>query len=106
MSSQAARSTGASEPGGDARPAGYRAGDGDGARDGDGAGLAGPETAARMAAAARALHGALTGEQASVLNPGFDDCDLGSPRRPWTYRFDPERYRFRIFGDPGAAGEP
>jgi hypothetical protein len=38
-----------------------------------------------MAAAARALRGAVTGEQASVLNPGFDDFDLGSPRRQWTY---------------------
>jgi hypothetical protein len=121
-----------------------------------------PGTAARMAAAARALRGAVTGEQQSVLNPGFDDFDLESSRRKWTYLpelerpglplremadaqrklahelitasvslegyakvvsimamehvrraltlvsapaiahlFDPERYCFRIFGDPG-----
>jgi hypothetical protein len=44
-----------------------------------------PETAARMAAAARALLGAVTGEQRAVLNPGFADFDLSSPRRLWTY---------------------
>ena len=152
MSSQAARSTGANEPGVGDRMS---------------AGLAAPVTAAAMAAAARGLRGAVTGEQAHVLNPGFDDFDLGSPRRQWTYLpelersglplaamsdaqrklahelitasvsmegyakvvsvmamehvrralmlasaperahlFDPERYCFRIFGDPGAAGEP
>jgi hypothetical protein len=48
-------------------------------------GLAAPATAARMAAAARALRAAVTGEQAPVLNPGFDDFDLSSPRRQWTY---------------------
>jgi Protein of unknown function (DUF3500) len=125
-----------------------------------------PATTARMAGAARALLGAVTGEARSVLNPGFDDLDLGSPRRQWTYlpeldrpglplralsdpqrklahelitasvsmegyakvvsvmamehvrralmlaaapaiahRFDPERYCFRIFGDP-ARGAP
>jgi len=129
-------------------------------------GLAAPVTAARMAAAARGLLGAVTGEQAHVLNPGFDDFDLESPRRQWTYLpeldrpglplrgmpdaqrklaheliaasvsmegyakvvsvmamehvrraltlvsapaiahlFDPERYCFRIFGDPGGPGE-
>jgi hypothetical protein len=73
MSSQAARSTGASEPGGDARPGDYRAP--------MSAGLAAPVTAARMAAAARGLRGPVSGEQAHVLNPGFDDLDLGSPRR-------------------------
>jgi hypothetical protein len=158
LSSQAARSTGASEPGSDVRQADYR--------DRDGAGLTAPATAARMAAAARGLLGAVSGEQAYVLNPGFDDFDLGSPRRQWTYLpelerpglplramsdpqrklahelvtasvsmdgyakvvsvmamehvrralmlasapsrshlFDPERYCFRIFGDPGAAGD-
>ncbi len=124
-----------------------------------------PETAARMAAAARALLGAVTREQQFVLNPGFDDFDLESPRRQWTYLpelerpglplramsdaqrklahelitasvsmegyakvvsvmamehvrralmlvsapesahlFDPERYCFRIFGDPAGPG--
>jgi hypothetical protein len=118
-----------------------------------------------MAAAARALIGAVPGEQQSVLNPGFDDFDIGSPRRQWTYLpelerpglplrgmsdaqrklahelitasvsmegyakvvsimamehvrraltlvsapaiahlFDPERYCFRIFSDPGGPG--
>ena len=33
----------------------------------------------------KALLGAVTGEQRSVLNPGFDDFDLQSPRRLWTY---------------------
>jgi hypothetical protein len=117
-----------------------------------------------MAAAARALLGAVPGETRSVLNPGFDDFELSSPRRQWTYLpvldrpglalralsdpqrklahelitasvsmegyaqvvsvmamehvrralilasapqrahlFDPERYCFRIFGDPGGA---
>ena len=130
----------------------------------DQAGLYAPVTAARMAAAARALRAAVTAEQAPVLNPGFDDFDLSSPRRQWTYLpelsrpglplraltdaqrklahelitasvsmegyakvvsvmamehvrralilasaperaqlFDPERYCFRIFGDPGGA---
>jgi hypothetical protein len=129
-------------------------------------GLAAPVTAARMAAAARGLLGVVTGEQAHVLNPGFDDFDLESPRRQWTYLpeldrpglplrgmpdaqrklahelitasvstegyakvvsvmamehvrralmlasaperahlFDPERYCFRVFGDPGTPGE-
>lgn len=136
-----------------------------GERASDGAGLSAPATAARMAAAARALLGAVPGETRSVLNPGFDDFDLSSPRRQWTYLpvldrpglalraltdpqrklahelitasvsmegyaqvvsvmamehvrralilasaperahlFDPERYCFRIFGDPGGAG--
>jgi len=130
-------------------------------------GLAAPVTAARMAAAARGLLGVVTGEQAHVLNPGFDDFDLESPRRQWTYLpeldrpglplrgmpdaqrklahelitasvstegyakvvsvmamehvrralmlasaperahlFDPERYCFRIFGDPGDPADP
>jgi hypothetical protein len=133
------------------------------------AGYLAPQTTARMAAAARALIGAVAGEQESVLNPRFDDFDLESPRRQWTYLpeldrpglplrgmtdaqrklahelitasvsmegyakvvsimamehvrraltlvsapaiahlFDPERYCFRIFGDPGGsvAGQP
>jgi hypothetical protein len=118
-----------------------------------------------MAGAARALIGAVAREQQVVLNPGFDDFDLESPRRHWTYLpelerpglplralsdaqrklahelitasvsmegyakvvsimamehvrralmlvsapssahlFDPERYCFRIFGDPGGPG--
>jgi hypothetical protein len=128
-----------------------------------------PETARRMRDAARALVGAVSAEQRTVLNPGFDGLDLQSPRREWTYLpvlerpglalralsdsqrklahelitasvsmegyakvvsimamehvrralmladapevahlFDPERYLFRIFGEPGAvvAGEP
>ena len=132
----------------------------------DQAGLYAPVTAARMAAAARALRAAVTAEQAPVLNPGFDDFDLSSPRRQWTYLpelsrpglplraltdaqrklahelitasvsmegyakvvsvmamehvrralmlasapdraylFDPERYCFRIFGNPGAPAD-
>jgi hypothetical protein len=126
-----------------------------------------PAVTTRMAAAARALLAAVPGEARSALNPGFDDFDLGSPRRRWTYLpvldrpglplralsdpqrklahelitasvsmegyskvvsvmamehvraaltlasapgrdhpFDPERYYFRIFGDPpaGSAG--
>ena len=43
---------------------------------GEAGGYLAPETAARMAAAARALLGAVTGEQRTVLNPGFDDFDL------------------------------
>ncbi|HVT69563.1 MAG TPA: DUF3500 domain-containing protein [Trebonia sp.] len=120
-----------------------------------------PEVTARMTAAARALLSAVTGEARTVLNPGFDDFDLESPRRLWTYlpvtdrpglplralsdaqrklahelilasvsmegyskvvavmamehvrraltrlpMFDPERYYFRIFGDPGAGAAP
>ena len=133
-----------------------------------------PETAGRMADAARALIGALNAEQRTVLNPGFDGLDPQAPRREWTYLpvlerpglplrelsdaqrklahelitasvsmegyskvvsimamehvrralmlasapgrahlFDPERYCFRIFGEPGgpvvgkpAAGKP
>ena len=121
-----------------------------------------PETAGRMAAAARAFLGAASVEQQPVLNPRFDGFDVKSPRRLWTYlpelerpglplrelpdpqrklahelitasvsmegyakvvsvmamehvrralmlvsaperahQFDPERYCFRIFGDPG-----
>ena len=123
-----------------------------------------PQTAGRMAAAARALLGTASVEQRTVLNPGFAGFDLESPRRLWTYLpeldrpglplrelsdsqrkrahelitasvsmegyakvvsimamehvrralvlaaapdrahlFDPERYCFRIFGDPGGA---
>jgi Protein of unknown function (DUF3500) len=62
MSDQAGRSSGPSGEGGYA-PAAFWPD--------RGAGLAPPATAARMAAAARALRGAVTGEQASVLNPGF-----------------------------------
>jgi Protein of unknown function (DUF3500) len=123
-----------------------------------------PETAGRMADAARALLGAVPVERQAVLNPGFDDFALESPRRHWTYLpeverpglplremsdaqrklghqlitasvsmagyakvvsimamehvrralmltsrpeaahlFDPERYCFRIFGDPGGS---
>ena len=50
-----------------------------------------PETAARMAAAARAFIGAASVGQQSVLNPGFDDFDLASPRRQWTYLPEVER---------------
>ncbi|HEY1823960.1 MAG TPA: DUF3500 domain-containing protein [Trebonia sp.] len=124
-----------------------------------------PESAARMAAAARRLIGAVTGDQQVVLNPEFDAFDLESSRRHWTYLpildrlglplremsdpqrklahelitasvsmegyakvvsvmamehvrralvlmsapesahlFDPERYCFRIFGDPAGPG--
>lgn len=133
------------------------------------AGYLAPRATARMAAAARAFIGAVAGEQESVLNPRFDDFDVESPRRQWTYLpeldrpglplrgmtdaqrklahelitasvsmegyakvvsimamehvrraltlvsapaiahlFDPERYCFRIFGDPGGsvAGQP
>jgi hypothetical protein len=121
-----------------------------------------PESAARMAAAARGLMGAVTRSQRIVLNPDFEAFDPESSRREWTYLpildrpglplremsdpqrklaheliiasvsmegyakvvsvmamehvrralvqvsapdsahlFDPERYCFRIFGDPG-----
>jgi len=134
---------------------------------GPAAGIWAPQTAARMAAAARGLIGAAGEEQPAVLNPGFDAFDLESPRRHWTYLpelerpglplramtdaqrklahelitasvsmegyakvvsimamehvrraltlvsapeiahlFDPERYCFRIFGDPESAGAP
>jgi hypothetical protein len=136
-----------------------------GAGAGAAAAILAPQTAAGMAAAARALIGAVTREQQVVLNPGFDDFDLESPRRHWTYLpeverpglslralsdaqrklahelitasvsmegyakvvsvmamehvrralvlvsapesaylFDPERYCFRIFGDPAGPG--
>jgi len=62
---------------------------------GEGAGavaaILAPETAARMAAAALALIGAVTREQQVVLNPGFDDFDPESPRRHWTYLPELER---------------
>jgi hypothetical protein len=50
-----------------------------------GAGRLAPQTAARMAAAARALIGAVSAEQQIVLNPVFEDFDLESSRRHWTY---------------------
>jgi hypothetical protein len=50
-----------------------------------------PQTATRMAGAARALIGAATKEQQVVLNPGFDGFDLESPRRHWTYLPELER---------------
>jgi hypothetical protein len=148
----------------DSDDAGTEAATGDAARAGAATGLLAPRTAAGMAAAARAFMGAATEEQQVVLNDGFDDFDLQSPRRHWTYLpevdrpglplralsdpqrklahelitasvsmegyskvvsvmamehvrraltlvsapeiahlFDPERYCFRIFGDPGAA---
>jgi hypothetical protein len=147
--------------GGQAAPRETTAGEGAGAV----AATLAPETAARMAGAARALIGAVARKQQVVLNPGFDDFDLESPRRHWTYLpelerpglplralsdaqrklahelitasvsmegyakvvsimamehvrralmlvsapsaahlFDPERYCFRIFGDPGGPG--
>jgi hypothetical protein len=61
-----------------------------------------PETAARMAAAARAFLGAVSGEQQSVLNPGFDDFDLESPRRQWTYLPELERPGLPLRGMPDA----
>ena len=125
----------------------------------------GPETTGRMAGAAGALLGAVSGEQRAVLHSGLADFDLEAPRRKWTYLpeverpglplreltdeqrklghqlitaslsmegyakvvsimamehvrraltlvsrpesahlFDPERYCFRIFGDPGGPG--
>jgi hypothetical protein len=50
-----------------------------------------PGTAARMAAAARALIGAVDAEQRLVLQTGFDDFDLDSPRRQWSYLPLPDR---------------
>jgi hypothetical protein len=50
-----------------------------------------PRTADRMAAAARALIGAVDAEQRLVLRAGFDDFDLDSPRRQWSYLPEPER---------------
>ena len=44
-----------------------------------------------MAAAARARCSGAREEQATVLNPGFDDFDLSSPRRQWTYLPEAER---------------
>jgi hypothetical protein len=121
-----------------------------------------PETARRMAGAARAFLGAATAAQRAAANPGFDGLGPESSRRKWTYlpeverpglplremtdeqrkpahelitasvsmegyakvvsimamehvrralilvsrpedahRFDPERYCFRVFGEPG-----
>ncbi|MGH3298919.1 MAG: DUF3500 domain-containing protein, partial [Trebonia sp.] len=61
-----------------------------------------PETATRMAAAARALMGAVPEEQQVVLNPGFDDFDLESPRRHWTYLPEVDRpgLPLRALSDP------
>ncbi len=61
-----------------------------------------PAVTARMAAAARALLAAVPGEARSVLNPGFDDFDLGSPRRLWTYLPVPDRpgLPLRALSDP------
>jgi Protein of unknown function (DUF3500) len=64
------------------------------------AGWLAPATAARMAAAARALLSAVPGEQRSVLNPGFDDFDLASPRRHWTYLPVTERPGLALRGLP------
>src|SRR6201996_7585423 len=50
-----------------------------------------PETACRMAAAARAFLLAASVEQRPVLNPGFDGLDVHSPRRQWTYLPEPVR---------------
>lgn len=63
----------------------------DGPRDGTVAGYLAPGTAARMAGAARALLGAVTGNARGVLNPGFDGFELESPRRQWTYLPELER---------------
>jgi hypothetical protein len=128
-----------------------------------------PETAGRITAAALRLRAALTQPQLSLFHQGFDDFDLESPRREWTYLpveerpglplrdltdaqrklahelitasvsmrgyaqvvsvmamehvrralmlasqperariFDPERYYFRVFGEPGGTrnGQP
>jgi len=54
-------------------------------------GYVAPSTADRMAAAARALIGAVDPEQRSVLCAGFADFDLDSPRRQWSYLPEPER---------------
>ncbi|HEY6495742.1 MAG TPA: DUF3500 domain-containing protein [Trebonia sp.] len=50
-----------------------------------------PETAGRMAAAARAFVGAASVEQQPVLNPGFAGLDVNSSRRYWTYLPELER---------------
>ena len=50
-----------------------------------------PETTGRMAGAARALLGAVSGEQRAVLHSGLADFDLESPRRKWTYLPEVER---------------
>jgi uncharacterized protein DUF3500 len=75
----------------------------DGTREASGAdGYLAPETVARMAAAARALLGAVPGEARTVLNPGFDDFDLESPRRRWTYLPELERPGLPLRGMPDA----
>jgi hypothetical protein len=50
-----------------------------------------PETAGRMADAARAFLGAASVAQRTVLHPGFDGFGLESPRRKWTYLPEAER---------------
>ncbi|HEY3879239.1 MAG TPA: DUF3500 domain-containing protein [Trebonia sp.] len=64
------------------------------------AGWLAPVTAARMAAAARALLAGVAGERRSVLNPEFEDFDLGSPRRHWTYLPVTERPGLALRGLP------
>jgi hypothetical protein len=61
-----------------------------------------PETAARMTAAALALLRAVPVEQQPVLNPPFDDFDLESPRRHWTYLPELERPGLPLRGMPDA----
>ena len=71
---------------GQAAPRETGAGEGAGAP----AAILAPETAAAMAAAARALIGAVTREQQVVLNPGFDDHPGGPgvlPPAPWGWQF-------------------
>jgi hypothetical protein len=59
-----------------------------------------------MAVAARALIGAATKEQQLVLNPGFDDLDLESPRRHWTYLPELERPGLRLRALTDAQRQP
>jgi Protein of unknown function (DUF3500) len=61
-----------------------------------------PQTARRMAAAALAFVAAVPVEQRGVLNPGFDDFDLESPRRLWTYLPELERPGLPLRGMPDA----
>ena len=73
-----------------------------GAPAGTAAALLAPETAARMAAAALALLRAVPVEQQPVLNPRFDDFDLESTRRHWTYLPELERPGLPLRGMPDA----
>src|SRR3954451_24260477 len=73
-----------------------------GAPVGTAAALLAPETAARMAAAALALLRAVAVEQQPVLNPRFDDFDLESTRRHWTYLPELERPALPLRGMPDA----